>query len=103
VEAFIVKREKVLVEMKDIIKDMPFGIEHTLKVLHNAEEIMEGQIVGPKEKEVITLTAILHDIGAVEAKRKYGSIDAQYQEKEGPIIARKILEKAGCDSRNIAS
>lgn len=94
-------KEKVLAEMKEVFKEMPFGIDHTLKVLQNAEAIMAREAPGPKEKEIITLTAILHDIGAVEAQRKYGSIDALYQEKEGPVVARNILEKSGCDLRTI--
>lgn len=33
----------------------------------------------------------------VEAQKKYGSIDGIYQEKEGPTIAREILQKVGYD------
>ena len=86
--------EKIIEEMKEVFKEIPFGIEHTLKVLQNAEDIMEGENI-QEEKEVIRIVAILHDIGAVEAQRKYGSIDGVYQEKEGPAVARKILEKVG--------
>ena len=39
------------------------------------------------------LRSILHDIGAVEAQKKYGSIDGVYQEKEGPAVAKEILKK----------
>lgn len=84
--------EKIIEEMKEVFKEIPFGIEHTLKVLQNAEDIMEGENI-QEEKEVIRIVAILHDIGAVEAQ--YGSIDGVYQEKEGPAVARKILEKVG--------
>jgi HD superfamily phosphodiesterase len=43
----------------------------------------------------ISIIAILHDIGAVEAQKKYGSIDGVYQEKEGPEVAKEILKKVG--------
>jgi len=86
--------EKIIEEMKEVFKEIPFGIEHTLKVLQNAEDIMEGENI-QEEKEVIRIVAILHDIGAVEAQRKYGSIDGVYQEKEGPAVARKIFGKGG--------
>ncbi|TCQ01661.1 hypothetical protein [Serpentinicella alkaliphila] len=43
----------------------------------------------------ISIEAILHDIGAVEVLKKYGSLDAQYQEKEGEILAKKILSDLG--------
>ena len=77
-------KEKIIIEMKEVFKEIPFGIEHTLKVLKNAEDIMNGENIGEEEKEFISITAILHDIGAVEAQKKYGSIDGVYQEKEGP-------------------
>jgi len=86
--------EKIIEEMKEVFKEIPFGIEHTLKVLKNAEDIMEGEKI-QEEKELIRIVAILHDIGAAEALRKYGSIDGAYQEKEGPAVARRILEKVG--------
>ena len=87
-------KERIIEEMKEVFKEIPFGIEHTLKVVQNAEDIMIGENI-EEDKELIVIVAILHDIGAVEAQRKYGSIDAIYQEKEGPTVARKILQKVG--------
>ena len=88
-------KEKIIIEMKEVFKEIPFGIEHTLKVLKNAEDIMNGENIGEEEKEFISIIAILHDIGAVEAQKKYGSIDGVYQEKEGPAVAKEILKKVG--------
>ncbi|EHQ90633.1 HD domain-containing protein [Desulfosporosinus youngiae] len=93
--------DQVIQQMKEIFKEIPFGIEHTLKVLKNAEEIMAGENVSDKARELISIAAILHDIGAVEAQRKYGSIEGVYQEKEGPAVARRILEKEELDSKDI--
>ena len=90
-------KEKIIREMKVVFKEIPFGIDHTLKVLQNAEDIMKGENIGDQEKELICIVAILHDIGAVEAQKKYGSIDGVYQEKEGPAVARGILQKVGYD------
>ena len=92
-------KEKIIKEMKEVFKEIPFGVEHTLKVLQNSEDIMKGEDI-EEEREIITIVAILHDIGAVEALKKYGSIDGVYQEKEGPAIAQKILQKVGYD-RNV--
>ena len=89
-------KEKIIKEMKEVFKEIPFGVEHTLKVLQNAEDIMKGENI-EEEREIITIVAILHDIGAVEAQKKYGSIDGVYQEKEGPAVAQKILQKVGYD------
>ena len=55
--------------MKEVFKEIPFGIEHTLKVLKNAEDIMNGENIGEEENEFFSITAILHDIGAVEAQK----------------------------------
>ena len=56
-------------KMKEVFKEIPFGIEHTLKVLKNAEDIMKGENIGEEEKEFISIIAILHDIGAVKAQK----------------------------------
>lgn len=87
--------EKIIEEMKEVFKEIPFGIEHTLKVLQNAKDIMKNESIGEEEKELISIVAVLHDIGAVEAQKRYGSIDGAYQEIEGPAVAREILKKVG--------
>lgn len=94
-------KENIIRKMKEIFKEIPFGIEHTFKVLENAEEIMNGEKITGRERELISITAILHDIGAVEAERKYGSMEGEYQEKEGPEITRNILESEGLNSEDI--
>lgn len=45
-------KEKIIIEMKEVFKEIPFGIEHTLKVLKNAEDIMKGENIGEEEKDV---------------------------------------------------
>ena len=55
-----------------------------------------AEAIGKQENgnlAVILSAAYLHDIGIHEAERKYNSTAAEYQEKEGPPIARSILEK----------
>lgn len=81
--------------MKEIFKEMPYGIDHSLKVLEDATVIMNGENLSQTDKEMVCVVSVLHDIGVVEAKRKYSSIDSVYQEKEGPAIAKSILEKNG--------
>ena len=68
-------------------------ITHTMKVTHFAEKILQQEITS--DRRVVIISAILHDIGIKECERKYNSIDGQLQEKEGPPIARKILQKVG--------
>ena len=44
---------------------------------------------------IVLCAAYLHDIGIPESERKYQSAAAQYQEQEGPPVARQIMEKLG--------
>lgn len=87
--------EKAIEEMKLAFKDLPYGIEHTTRVLENAGYILNGEAVSGPARETVFLAAVLHDIGAVEAQRKYGSLEGHFQELEGPPVARSILERIG--------
>ncbi len=91
-------KQKVIVEMKQVYKDRPQGIEHTLRVLNNAEVIMAEENLSDQDQELIAIAAILHDIGIPRALEKYGSSKSTFQEQEGGVIARSILEKLGYDS-----
>jgi hypothetical protein len=90
-------RERVLEEMKKVFTEDPLQIEHALKVLGYAENIMEGENYEQDNRELLVVEAILHDIGIPEAIRRYGSAAAPYQEREGEVIAREILNKIGYD------
>lgn len=70
-------------------------IKHALAVLDYAREIHSVEGGDPK---VILAASILHDIGIPAAEEKYGSIAGHYQEKEGPPVAREILENVGVDA-----
>jgi len=86
-------KEKVLLEMMNYFKDDLKRIEHARKVLMYAERILEDN--PQADRNVVVISAILHDIGIKEAERKYGSADGQLQEKEGPAVAKEILQKLG--------
>lgn len=91
-------KEKILEEMRIENQNFEYTdleIEHTMKVLEFAEQIMEGEKIPHDKRELISITAILHDIGIKEAILKYNSAAAKYQEREGQIKARIILERVG--------
>lgn len=48
-------KEKIIIEMKEVFKEIPFGIEHTLKVLKNAEDIMKISERKKKNSSVLLL------------------------------------------------
>lgn len=68
-------------------------INHALKVLTFAQQIMEGEHVDERQQKVITITALLHDTGIKPAEEKYQSSAGNYQELEGPPIVRSIMAK----------
>ncbi len=47
--------EKIIIEMKEVFKEIPFGIEHTFKVLQNARDIMKDENIDEEEKELISI------------------------------------------------
>lgn len=70
-------------------------IHHLIKVTGFADAISSVEIGDEDTRYTLTIAAILHDIGIHEAERNYGSSAGPYQEKEGPAVARGILEPMG--------
>ena len=68
-------------------------INHALKVYAFAKALSGG--MPEKEREILLLAAILHDIGIRNAELKYNASSGEYQELEGPPVAREILEQEG--------
>ncbi|MCL5072575.1 MAG: HD domain-containing protein [Actinobacteria bacterium] len=64
-------------------------INHTYRVLDYAEEI---SYIEKGDPDIVIPSAILHDIGIPDCKKKYKSTEGRLQEIEGPPIVRKILE-----------
>jgi hypothetical protein len=87
------KLNPVIEDMRAVFSSVPYGIDHTLKVLENARQIIKAEKTNWQSAVIIELSAVLHDIGAIEAQKKYGSMEGCFQEQEGPAIARNILEK----------
>ena len=70
-------------------------INHALKVYAFAKTL-SGELPDP-ERETLLLAAILHDIGIRNAELKYNSSAGEYQELEGPPVARELLEAEGVE------
>lgn len=84
--------DRIIIKMKSAFEaTIPSEIDHALNVLKNAEIIMNGEEIKGRERELISITAILHDIGMINAQKKYGSTAGPYQEKEGPESAKNLL------------
>ena len=85
-------KDRVAIEMKRYFKSDFKRIGHATRVARYAERIGKSE---SGNLAVILSAAYLHDIGILVAEKKYGSTAAEYQEKEGPAIARSILVKLG--------
>lgn len=87
-------KEGIASEMRRVFGRDSRRINHANRVARFAEEILKGEGGDPA---VVIAASYLHDIGIHEAKRKYKSTAGNYQEREGPPIARTILERLGAD------
>ncbi len=85
-------KDRVAIEMKRYFNKDFKRIGHATRVARYAERI--GKEEGGNLAVILT-AAYLHDIGIKKAERKYRSTAYQYQEEEGPPVAREILERLG--------
>jgi len=90
--------KRIVSAMKTYFGEDQRRIDHTLKILDYAEQILAQE---EADEVVVRVAAVLHDIGIPEAERKHGSSAGRYQEIEGPPIARKIAYEAGLDEKRI--
>ena len=67
-------------------------INHARDVHNYAKIIGRQEEISKKEMFILESAAILHDIGIKVCEEKYNSTSGKLQEKEGPIVAKKILE-----------
>jgi len=86
----LLTKNNILEAMRDY-----FGKDH--RRIKHAERVFEYALgICSKEggdEDVVICASALHDIGIHEAERKYGSSAGNYQELEGPSIAREILRE----------
>ena len=68
-------------------------IEHTLKVLRHAENIMA--LHPDSDPEIVIASALLHDVGIKIAEERHGRADGRLQEEYGPPVAEQLLASIG--------
>jgi len=91
-------RDGIALEMRKVFGRDLKRINHANRVVRFADEILKGEGGDPA---VVIAASYLHDIGIHEAERKYNSTAGDYQEREGPPIARDILQRLGVDKKTI--
>lgn len=92
------RTDSLVPEMELVFAETPGMIDHTKTVLGHALEIQQTE---GGSLQVVKAAAILHDIGIPKAREIHGSSSGEYQEKEGPPIAREILTRNGFSTSQI--
>ncbi len=90
-------KEEILSKVTDkaiqINNGNPKRIQHLLKVTAFADIIAQDEGLSEFERFILTLSALLHDIGIKQCEELYNSTAGHLQELEGPTIAGEILEE----------
>jgi response regulator RpfG family c-di-GMP phosphodiesterase len=79
-------------EMTEYETGNPGRIEHFMKVYAYAKTIGERENIPVNAQYILEAAAVTHDIGIKPALEKYGSAEGRHQQKEGPPVARAMLE-----------
>lgn len=90
--------ESLIPEMESVFVENTGMIGHTTTVLGHAMDIQEH---AGGDLTVVKAAAILHDIGIPRAREVHGSSSGEYQEIEGPPIAREIMTRLGFSTDQI--
>ncbi len=91
-------KEKLLARMEKYFDQDRKRVEHAKKVLQFAEELLLEE---KADWHIVIPAGILHDVGIKVAEEKYGSSAGPLQEKEGPPVAKAILQKLGFNAGDI--
>lgn len=68
-------------------------IQHFIKVYGFAKTIGEMENLPEELQEILEVAAVVHDIGIKNSEEKYHSSAGNYQQIEGPPVAREMLKE----------
>ncbi|HEX9026327.1 MAG TPA: HD domain-containing protein [Clostridium sp.] len=95
------KTSIIINEMISYYAKDPRRVNHFLKVFSFAKSIGELERLNEETQDILEVAAIMHDIGIKISEEKYNSCAGNYQEIEGPPIAREMLLKFKFDEKFI--
>ena len=84
--------------MIELYKGDSRRIQHFCKVHSYARLIAQMENVDYKTLFIIETAALTHDIGIHTCEEKYGECGGRLQEKEGPALAKELLERLGFET-----
>ena len=88
-------------EMIAYDKGDPRRIQHFMKVHDFARMIGQLESLDEQTLYILESAAVVHDIGIHVCEEKYGSCEGKLQEKEGPALAKELLERLGYEQEVI--
>jgi HD superfamily phosphodiesterase len=91
----------LLLGMMEYEEGCPHRIQHFLKVTAFSEQIGRMECLDERAFLVLRTAAVVHDIGIRPSLEKYGSDAGNYQEAEGPPVARAMLGRLGYEKEVI--
>lgn len=91
----------IINEMISYYANDPRRVNHFLKVYSFSKSIGELEKLDEETQYILEIAAIMHDIGIKISEEKYNSSAGNYQEIEGPPVAREMLEMLGFDEKII--
>lgn len=89
---------KLHMAMIELYKGDSRRIQHFCKVHSYARLIAQMENVDYKTLFIIETAALIHDIGIHTCEEKYGECGGRLQEKEGPALAKELLERLGFET-----
>ena len=95
------KKNTIINEMIRYYAKDPIRVNHFLKVYSFAKSIGELEKLNEETQDILEVAAIIHDIGIKISEEKYNSSAGNYQEIEGPPVAREMLSKFKFDEKFI--
>jgi HD superfamily phosphodiesterase len=99
-----VMKENISVIINEMIKyyaNDPRRVNHFLKVFSFAKSIGELEKLDKETQDILEVSAVMHDIGIKVSEEKYNSSAGNYQEIEGPPVAKALLLKLDFDEKFI--
>ncbi|MFW2488289.1 HD domain-containing protein [Clostridium chromiireducens] len=91
----------IINEMIKYYSGDPRRVNHFLKVYSFAKAIGELEGIDKDTQNMLEVTAVMHDIGIKVSEEKYKSAAGNYQEIEGPPVAREMLSQLNFDEKFI--
>lgn len=92
-------RARIVKALTDFFGDDYRRIEHALRVLHHADNLMSGR--EDCDEDIVVACALLHDVGIKPSEEELGYNDGKTQEEYGPPVVESLLREISFPAEKI--